>query len=656
MDGCNILFKPQNRTVKVKIGTSVLEAARRAGIFIDAPCGGSGHCGKCRIKILEGNYSCEKSPALSDEDYERGIRLACLTYVRSDMVVEIQEVKAASDVLVEDLAPGEEEEGWIKKARRTLEDSGMTIKSGFEKIKLTLNPPTLDDNIPDWERLCRGLEKRLGFASYKCSLDLLKKLPGTLRRNGFEINVVLQGEKDEYEIIDIRGSDEDKPLYGICVDVGTTTVAANLVELETGKIKESACAGNLQIQYGADVISRIIYSTREGGLSTLKRAIIDGTINRLVEEMTARSGLNPEDIVFGVFAGNTTMAHLLLGVEAENIRLEPYIPAFRNHPPLKAREVGIRINPDAPVFIVPGVASYVGGDIVAGVLAAGIWDSDEKVLFIDLGTNGELVFGNREVMVACACSAGPAFEGGEMSCGMRAMRGAIDEVTIDARTLEPSYGVIGGGKPRGICGSGFIDLIASMFLSGIISPRGKINANFNSGRIRFNENLQVYEYVVAFKDETEDGRDITINEIDLDNFIRAKGAVYAGIKTLLNTLAMDTRDIEKIIIAGGIGRRLDIKNSIAIGLLPELEEEKFTYIGNSSLKGAYLCLISDDARKKARQIAESITYVELSAFPAYMEEFTAACFLPHTDARLFPSSKKKKTFSLRGIDREGKGM
>ncbi|TYP56659.1 corrinoid activation/regeneration protein AcsV [Thermosediminibacter litoriperuensis] len=641
MDGCTILFKPQNRIIKVKEGTSLLEAARKAGVFIDAPCGGSGHCGKCRIRILEGDYRFEKSLVLPDADFEKGIRLACLTYALSDMVVEPLEIKVTNEVLVEDVDPGEEEKGWIKKARRMMEDSGIEIKSGLEKIRLALDPPTLDDNIPDWERLCGGLATKCGPQSPRCSLDVLKRLPGTLRGNGFDINVILAREHGDCEIIDVRGSCADKPLYGICVDVGTTTVAANLVELETGKIKESASAGNLQMQYGADVISRIIYSTGEGGLAALKHAVVEGTINRLVEEMTARLNIYPEDIIFGVFAGNTTMAHLLLGVEAENIRLEPYIPAFRNHPPLKARDVGIRINPDAPVFIVPGVASYVGGDIVAGVLAAGIWDSDENVLFLDLGTNGELVCGNREVMVACACSAGPAFEGGEISCGMRAMRGAIDEVTIDGRTLEPCYSVVGGTKPRGICGSGLIDLVAAMFMTGIIDPKGKINAGLKSERIRFDDNLGVHEYVIASQNETEDGREITINEIDLDNFIRAKGAVYAGIRTLLKTLDMNVTDINKIIIAGGIGRDLNIKNSINIGLLPELEEEKFVYIGNSSLIGSYLCLISRGAREKAKHIAESMTYVELSAFPGYMEEFVGACFLPHTDIRLFPGVMKK---------------
>lgn len=641
MDGCTILFKSQNRTIKVKKGTSILEAARKAGVFIDAPCAGRGHCGKCRIRILEGNYRFEKSPVLPDEDYEKGIRLACLTYALGDMVVETQEVKIISEVLVEDVDPGEEDGGWLKKARRILEDAGIEIRSGFEKIRLTLDPPTLDDNVPDWERLCRGLATKYGAGSPRCSLDVLRRLPGTLRRSNFDVNVILVREKDDCEVIDVRGSGDDTPLYGICVDVGTTTVAANLVELETGRIKESASAGNLQMQYGADVISRIMHSTGEGGLTALKHAVVEGTVNRLVEEMTGRLNIYPEDIVFGVFAGNTTMTQLLLGVEPENIRLEPYIPAFRSCPALKAEEVGIRINPDAPVFILPGVASYVGGDIVSGILAAGIWDSDQNVLFLDLGTNGELVFGNREVMVACACSAGPAFEGGEIGCGMRAMRGAIDEITIDGRTLKPRYCVVGGGKPRGICGSGLIDAVAAMFMTGIIDPRGKINAGLKSERIRFDEDLGVYEYVIASKNETADGRDITIDEIDIDNFIRAKGAVYAGIRTLLETLDMDAKDIDKVIIAGGIGRNLNIRNPINIGLLPELGEEKFVYIGNSSLMGSYLCLISKGAREKAGHIAESITYVELSASPGYMEEFLGACFLPHTDMGLFPSVMEK---------------
>lgn len=638
MDKCQVTFWPIGKVVEVIKGTNLMEAARKAGVFLDAPCGGKGHCGKCRVMIKSGQHKHEYTPLLSEEEIQHGYRLACLTWIQQDMTVELTEVDVVNDIMVENIT-SDSSRKFVNRTVDILKSSGIKVGTNFKIVPVKLPKPTIDDNIPDLERVQRELKTILGCENINWPIEILRKLPVVLRNFDYEIALVLLKTERGYNIINVTGG-KRASIYGLCVDVGTTTVAACLVDIDTGEIKSSASSGNLQMQYGGDIINRIIYSTRENGLEKLNQAIIEGTINQLVREMIKKLAITEDDIILSVFAGNTTMAHLLLGVIPENIRLEPYIPAFNNAPVLKAGDIALNINKNAPVFLLPNVASYVGGDIVAGVLASGLWNSDETALFIDLGTNGEIVLGNRDWMLTCACSAGPAFEGGEISCGMRAATGAIHEVRIDRQNLRPIVKVIGTSKPKGICGSGIIDLIAEMFLKGIIDMKGKINQNIKSDRIRYNHHLGCFEYVVAFGNETIDGLDITLNEIDIDNFLRAKGAVYSGMRTLLNNIGMSVADIDKVIIAGGIGQNLDITNSITIGLLPDIPQEKFEFIGNSSLTGAYACLISDEAREKAKEIADSMTYIELSADPTYMEEFISACFLPHTDTNLFPSLKK----------------
>ncbi|MDI3481173.1 MAG: hypothetical protein PWQ97_828 [Tepidanaerobacteraceae bacterium] len=632
----SVYFKPQGKTVEVEKGTSLMDAAQKAGVFLDAPCGGKGQCGKCRVKVIEGEHRYQPSRLIARQEENMGIRLACLTTVEGDMTVEIVQTVGVDDIIVEDITADSTKKSRVKRAVQVLKDSGMKAENSFKSIKIKIKEPTLDDNIPDLERIARELTPLMESKKPVCSVELLRKIPRIIRETGFDVNLVIREDEKHYEILDVAAQ-KDRKIYGLCVDIGTTTVAACLVDLSTGEIEASANSGNLQMQYGADVISRIIHSTKPGGLENLHDAIVQGNVNKMIRRMMENNACKPEDIVCSVFAGNTTMTHLFLGVPPENIRLEPYIPAFRNSPVFRAKDIALDINPNAPVYVLPNVASYVGGDIVSGVLAAGFWNSDEVTLFMDLGTNGELVLGNREWMVACACSAGPAFEGGDISCGMRAAPGAIESVRIDNKTLIPDIVTIGNTKPAGICGSGIIDLIAEMFFSGIIDGKGKIKQFSKSCRIRFDRHSGCREYLLVPAEDTENGREIVINEIDIDNFLRAKGAVFSGIKTLLNSVGLGMEDIKKVIVAGGIGQNLDIENSIQIGLLPDIDRSRFEFIGNSSLMGAYLCLISDEARQAASQIAELMTYIELSADPAYMEEFVSACFLPHTDISLFPS-------------------
>ena len=418
---------------------------------------------------------------------------------------------------------------------------------------------------------------------------------------------------------------------GVAIDVGTTTVTAAMLELESGRIISKAGLGNGQICYGADVINRIIRSSRPGGREKLQKAILDDTIVPILEKMCADAGTAPEDIRRVVVAGNTTMEHLLMGADAESIRLEPFVPEFLELRGKTAGELKLPAASDAPLILAPNVGSYVGGDITAGVLACGMWNSGEMTLFIDLGTNGELVLGNSEFLLCCACSAGPAFEGGDISCGMRATTGAVDACTIDAETLEPTLSVLGGGKPAGLCGSGLISVISGLFGCGAIDARGRFKRE--APRIRRDEYGAAY--VLAFPEESANGREITLDESDIDNFVRAKAAIFSAIRTMLKSLDMTPEDIDRVILAGGIGSGIDIEKAISIGMLPKLPPEKYSYIGNSSLTGACAMLLSDEAEEKVFEIGRNMTYIELSTEAGYMDEFVAACFLPHTDASLF---------------------
>jgi len=420
--------------------------------------------------------------------------------------------------------------------------------------------------------------------------------------------------------------------YGIAIDIGTTTVTGAMLDLATGDVMAKTSLGNGQIRYGADVINRIIQQSKPGGREKLQKAVREETVVPLMKNLCKGAGIEPDAVTRVVIAGNTTMEHLFVGADGESIRLEPYVPEFLELHGKTAGELELPVNPAAPVIFAPNVGSYVGGDITAGTLTTMLWNREDLSLFVDLGTNGELVFGNGDYMLTCACSAGPAFEGGDISCGMRATTGAVESIVIDAETMEPTLTIIGeGAKPAGLCGSGLIDTISELFRCGIINAKGKF---VKEGK-RIKREEYVSSYILAFADETATGRDVEINEVDIDNFIRAKAAIFSAIRTMLNAVDMTIDDIAKVQIAGGIGSGISIENAISIGMLPKQPVEKYEYIGNSSLTGACAMLLSDEATDKVFELGQNMTYLELSTHPGYMDEFVAACFLPHTDSRLF---------------------
>ena len=618
-------------------GDNLLELARRGNVAIDAPCSGNGSCGKCRVKLVEGQLDSLKSRHISDEEWEIGWRLSCNSKVLSDCTVFVPDIASAyqSRMKTADLS-SPKEIAIFEDCQNHLKESGIHFVNNFRSAVVTMAEPTLDDTMPDNERFAWAVQEALGVGSVHIPYTVMVKLAHTLREHGFSVCVKGQLDGDTFRCMEVCGP-EDTAIVGCAIDIGTTTVTMVLTDLENGKLLAKGSSGNGQIRYGADVINRIIEQGRSGGKKKLQDAIIKETLTPIIANLCKSSGISARSILRLSVGSNTTMNHLLLGVDAEPVRMEPYIPSFFAWEGLLAGDLKLPANPLAPVLIAPNIGSYVGGDITAGTLASGIWDKDEMSLFIDLGTNGELVFGNRDFLMSCACSAGPAFEGGDISCGMRATDGAVEACTIDKDTMEPTLEIIGeeGQKVVGICGSGIIDMISELFRTGIINARGLFARE--GDRVRRDAH-GMGRYIVAFPEESETGREVSLNEVDIDNFIRAKGAIFSAIDTLLQSVDMTPDCIDKVYVAGGIGSGINMKNAVNIGMFPDVELEKFHYIGNSSLTGAYAMVVSDEANAKCAEVAANMTYLELSTYPGYMDSFVAACFLPHTDRSLFPHS------------------
>ena len=640
----NVTFRYEDGTatkVAVTAGENLLEVARKANVAIDAPCSGNGSCGKCRVKFISGELDSEKTRHITEEDYAEGWRLSCCSKVTGDVEVLVPDIASAykSRMKVADLS-SPEEVAIFDRAKQDVADAGITFENDFLVVELQMTAPSLDDTMPDNERLSWAIEAATGIESVKLTYHVLKKLPDALRDNEFHVNVVLKKLHHSVLVYDVVPVTEER-ICGAAIDIGTTTVSAVILDLRDGKILAKASAGNGQIRYGADVINRIIESRKTGGEAKLQKAIIDETLNPMLHNMCRAAGIQGSQIYHLCVASNTTMNHLLLGVNADPLRMEPYIPDFFETEDVNAYDLRLDVHPNAKVIIAPNIGSYVGGDITAGTLVSMIWNKPEFNLFIDLGTNGEIVFGNSDFMMSCACSAGPAFEGGDISCGMRATDGAIEACSIDAKTMEPTFSVIGkeGQKPVGLCGSGIIDVIAELFRCGIISPKGKFVRE--GDRVR-HDHYGIGSYVLAFKEDAAGHKDVEINEVDIDNFIRAKGAIFSAICTMLRSLDFDVSMIENVYVAGGIGSGINMRNAVTIGMFPDVEIDKFHYIGNSSLTGAYNMTLSTEAEQKVHDLAHNITYMELSTDPSYMDEFVAACFIPHTNTALFPSVKQEE--------------
>jgi uncharacterized 2Fe-2S/4Fe-4S cluster protein (DUF4445 family) len=632
-----IKFLPHDKEIDFEEGESVLHAAMEAGVHVNASCGGEGLCGKCRIIIEKGDVEDGISESLSKEDIDAGYRLACRSRIKSDLTVRVP-VESEIDASVLNRVPPRRTARIQQMNLEDLKSKGLFIPP-VEKRYLELPEPTSTDNLADTSRLVGFLRLKHDEHRLVVRLPVIRKIPGILREAGFKVTVTLARpvfEGGKSHVINIEPGDATGRNFALAVDIGTTTVYGQLIDLITGSVLAEHGDFNGQISYGEDIISRIIYAEKPGGLDTLHEVVIR-TINRIIDEVIEISRVDRQQISTITFAGNTTMTQILLQIDPRYIRRHPYVPASTLYPSIRAVDLGIDLVDHATALVYPSISSFIGGDIVAGVMGSGIHLSDQVSLFIDIGTNAEIVIGNGDWLTCAACSAGPAFEGGGVQFGMRADRGAIEDFSVDPHTLEPMILTVGDVRPRGICGSGLINIVARLFEAGIIDNLGKFNHHLKSDRLR--EMDGVYEYILARKGKTQIGRDIVITENDIGNLIRAKGAIYSGCQTLLEAVGLKIADLDRIILAGGFGSHVDIEMAMTIGLLPEIDPDKITYIGNGSLLGARMCALTNRIRKDVVNVMKKMTNFELSQTPSFMAHYIAALFLPHTDLDQFPKLK-----------------
>ncbi|MFH1759890.1 MAG: ASKHA domain-containing protein [bacterium] len=628
-----VTFQPSNKTTDVPPGTELLDAAGKAGVEIETPCGGEGTCGKCIVRVIDGDVDSESLGLLSGDVVADGYVLACHTKISTgNVIIEIPDQIGYKGGKI-----SEDDETYL--IRKELLPQKWQYDPLAVKWLLEVPKPLPEDGLSDIDRLTRTIQQWWGKMHVDYSLRVMRQVADTLRTDNGRVTVTLVRESGRLHVVRIEAGDKTIRHYAVAIDIGTTTIAVQLINLNQAEILGTRSDYNDQVSNGLDVISRINYAARPERLEELRVRVLK-TINRLIEKVSRAHTVEPLEITNAVISGNTTMIHLLLGLKPDYIRLEPYTPTVLDSPYLTAAAVGVEINPDSWIYISPSVGSYVGGDITAGLLCTDIaLDMDEINLFIDIGTNGEIVLGNSDFLMSCACSAGPAFEGGGIEYGMRAALGAIEKVDVDPKTGIACYSTIGNVKPMGICGSGIIDLLANLFLTGWIDAAGKFDRTRECSRI-WVKGKQAH-YIIVPADQSDSGKPIILNELDIENIIRAKAAIYSACTLMLKQLEMDFNDLSHVYIAGGFGRFLDLEKAKTIGLVPDLPKEKFHYLGNSSLMGSYMVVVSQEFRERQQALAGRMTYIDLSSDPGYMDQYTGALFIPHTDLSRFPSVKKK---------------
>jgi uncharacterized 2Fe-2S/4Fe-4S cluster protein (DUF4445 family) len=625
-------FLPDQKTFEAPPGTPLVKVAQQAGVDIELPCGGDGSCGRCIVRASGGAVETESLGRIPSSALASGYVLACRTRICADTVtVELPDKVQANGQFADNEA-------------RALVDPALMPKADdidplVRKLYLKVAPPQLEDGLSDIDRLLAALRRDRNSDEVSCRLSAARSAATALREEDGRVTATVISAAGGLNVSNLEAGDTTSRHYGVAVDIGTTSVAVQLVYLPTGAVLATESDYNAQISCGVDVISRISYAAKPARLEELQTRVLE-TVNCLVCKAAFRRGVNPGEICHAAVAGNTVMTHLLLGLPPEQIRLEPYTPTVLQLPILSAGEVGLGICTDAPVELAPCVGSYVGGDITAGLLCTNIATETHAVnLFIDIGTNGEIVVGNTDFLMSCACSAGPAFEGGGIECGVRAAAGAIEGVTVDPETAAPTCSTIGDMRPSGICGSGMIDLLASLLRSGWIDRRGELDRSRPSPHIELKGKRARYTLVPAAESAT--GKPIAISETEIENVIRAKAAIYSAAALMLERVGLGFGDLDQIYIAGSFGRFLDLEPAMLIGMVPEVACEKYRYLGNASLTGSYMALVSRRHRRRQIEIAQRMTNIELSTDPEYMDQYTAALFLPHTDLGRFPGVAKE---------------
>ncbi len=625
---CTVRFEPSGLKTKVPVGAALLDAARKAGIYLSSICGGDGYCGKCKVIVDEGQFQSRPTTLLTPDEIRENVVLACQTKVLSDMTVTVPKSHAlqAGQILMD------------TDARRFSELAGEVREGVFEldplvqKFCVEMSAPTVHDNTADHERLYLAIRDQINAPIMQTGFRIMQKLSKTLCEENYKAAVTIGRRGGTTEVIEVEPCRRSERNFAVAVDLGTTTVVAHLLDLTNATTTDTEATYNSQINFGEDYIRRIIYAEENNAFDEMQNRIVHD-VNNLIVTLAARQRIDLQDITAIVCAGNTAMVHFLLNLDPTRIRKEPYIASVSFVPPIRAAEAGIQINKRGLLYCLPSVAAYVGSDIVAGVLTTRIYTQKGISLFIDIGTNGEVVLGNRDWLVCASSSAGPAFEGSGVKHGMRAGAGAIEKLAISSDgSIE--FKTIGDTHPAGICGSGLLDTLAELFINGIIDRTGRFKVNGDARLAEGDEGLQ-FQLVPAVNDHQE----IVITQPDINNLVRSKAGVFAAIRVLMESTQTKPEDLEAIYLAGGFGNFLNVRQAVTIGMLPDVSAEKIQFVGNTSIAGAKTVLMSRKALETAEEIAKSMTYFDLMSHPGYMDEFIRAGFLPHTDLLLFPSIK-----------------
>jgi len=628
---CTVRFEPSGLKIEVPAGTVLLEAAHKAGIYLTSICGGDGYCGKCKVIIDEGQFQSRPTTLLTPDEVRENVVLACQTKVLSDLTVTVPKSHAldAGQILMD------------VDARRFSELAGEVRKGVFEfdplvqKLCVEMSAPTVHDNTADHERLYLGIREQIDAPIMQTGFRILQKLSMLLVEANYKVAVTIGRRGGTTEVIEVESGKRCKTNFAVAVDLGTTTVVAHLVDLTNAKTIDTEATYNSQINFGEDYIRRIIYAEENDAFDEMQNRIVHD-VNNLIITLATRQRIDLQDITAVICAGNTAMVHFLLNLDPTRIRREPYIASVSFVPPIRAAEAGIQINKRGLLYCLPSIAAYVGSDIVAGVLTTRIYTKKRISLFVDIGTNGEVVLGNRDWLVCASSSAGPAFEGSGVKHGMRAGAGAIEKLKI-LTDGSIDFKTIGNTHPAGICGSGLLDTIAELFVNGIIDRTGRFRITDDP---RFAEGDEGWQFQLV--PPSNEHQEIVITQADINNLIRSKAGVFAAIRVLMDSTQTKTENIDAIYIAGGFGNFLNVRQAVTIGMLPDVPLEKIQFVGNTSIAGAKTVLLSRKALETAEQIAEGMTYFDLMSYPGYMDEFVRANFLPHTDLSLFPSIKDVK--------------
>jgi len=612
-----VIFQPTGKRGLIEEGKTVLEASRELGVGIESLCGGEKTCGKCKVKILEGKlspFTNEEGKWITESERSEGYRLSCSARIKGNALILIPEESSIQKQVV----------------RKEIAQRSIELNPAILPYYVELHPPSFSDLLSDFERLKKTLSEQYHLPSLEIDIPALLNLPCALREGNWRVTAVVWMNRT---ILDVRPGRVTE-LFGFAVDVGTTTVAGYLCNLHTGEVVLTESIMNPQVVYGEDVMSRINYTmTHSDGLERLHRSMING-LNQLIEATTRKTHLSAHDILELTIVGNTVMHHLLVGIDPRYLGVSPFPPVLSRSMDLKARDLGLKVHPSANVHLLPIEAGFVGADNVGVLIAEAPYDKDDLALIIDVGTNGELVMGNRNKLLSVSCATGPALEGAHIQFGMRAAPGAIERVRIDADTLEVEFKVIGEERwssksksirAKGICGSGIIDAIAELYRCGVIDKGGRLGKECSSPRLIVANEKPAF--VIAWREETSIDKEITVTQQDIRNVQLAKGALYAGARLMMKKLGVEKLD--RVILAGAFGSYIDPEKAMILGMFPDCELKKVYAVGNAAGDGARMALLNKEKRAEADEIAQKVDYIELTIETDFQKEFIEAMQIPH---------------------------